>query len=269
MPVFAKTVLILWYREFLLYFRKKLEISFTIFFPFVLLIIFGHSLSEAMQFRGADIPEGFKYIHFFFPGVLVGNLLFLCMFYSVSIIDDRDRGSLRAILISPAPRFAVVFGKVLGGASDALIGAIIGIALLPLAGVPLKASLFFLMPAILLLGIAFSSFGTLFAALLRDRRVVDKGMLFITVTMFLTSGALIPAKHSPQVIAVFGKFNPASYGVDLVRQIYFRIIGEEELISNFGISLFGVQLSIWHNILIITAFGLLTLTAAAIVFRKL
>jgi len=234
MSAFIRTVLVLWYREGLLYFRDKLQIAFSVLFPLVLLVIFGQGLSETMQFRGVEMPEGFRYIHFFFPGVLVGTTLFVCMFYAVSVVDDRNYGSLRAILTSPVSRVAVALGKVLGGATDALFGSAIGILLLPLVGVSLSPKFALLLPFIFLIGIAFSAFGVFWASVLKSRRAVDKGVLFLTIVMFLASGALIPVKHSPSVIEIISKLNPATYGVDLIRQVYFRIIGKEDLIEQFG-----------------------------------
>ena len=53
---------------------------------------------------------------FIFPGVLAMSVLFTAIFSAVSIVWDREFGFLREMLVAPVPRWAIVVGKMLGGA---------------------------------------------------------------------------------------------------------------------------------------------------------
>ncbi|MEM8739012.1 MAG: ABC transporter permease [Planctomycetota bacterium] len=72
---------------------------------------------------------GVGYLEYFFPGMVVMVVLFTSIFSTISVIDDRNNGFLQGVLASPAKRWAIVLGKVLGGA---LIATLHGLVLLPL-----------------------------------------------------------------------------------------------------------------------------------------
>ena len=56
-------------------------------------------------------------------------LLFTAIFATISIIEDRNEGFLQSVLVSPAPRWAMVLGKVLGGAAIAMLQGLLFLAL--------------------------------------------------------------------------------------------------------------------------------------------
>ena len=57
-------------------------------------------------------------------------LLFTAIFSTITVIEDRREGFLQGVLVSPAPRLAIVLGKVLGGGSIALIHAAVFLLIL-------------------------------------------------------------------------------------------------------------------------------------------
>ena len=58
---------------------------------------------------------------FIYPGIIGMSVLFTSMFSAISIIWDREFGFLKEVLVSPAPRWAVAVGKILGGATVAMM----------------------------------------------------------------------------------------------------------------------------------------------------
>ena len=77
--------------------------------------------------------EPLDYAHFF-PGTLVMILLFTAIFATISIIEDRREGFLQGVLVAPIPRWAMVMGKVLGGAAIAMLQGIVFLFLGWIAG---------------------------------------------------------------------------------------------------------------------------------------
>ena len=75
--------------------------------PLLWLLIFGQVLAGVRA-----IPTGdFGYIEFMAPGILAQSVLFISIFYGLSIIWERDLGIIHKFLASPAPRASLVLGK--------------------------------------------------------------------------------------------------------------------------------------------------------------
>ena len=53
------------------------------------------------------------------------SILFTSIFSALSIIWDREFGFLKEVLVAPVPRWAVAIGKAFGGATVAMVQAII------------------------------------------------------------------------------------------------------------------------------------------------
>ena len=67
------------------------------------------------------VGSGFGDLEYFFAGALTMTVMFSAMFSMMSLIEDRREGFLLSVLVSPAPRAAIVLGKVGGRASLELL----------------------------------------------------------------------------------------------------------------------------------------------------
>lgn len=74
------------------------------------------------------VGSGFGDLEFFFPGALTMTVMFSAMFSMMSLIEDRREGFLLSVLVSPAPRAAIVLGKVCGAAALAWLQGLIVLA---------------------------------------------------------------------------------------------------------------------------------------------
>jgi ABC-2 type transport system permease protein len=74
------------------------------------------------------VGSGFGDLEFFFPGALTMTVMFSAMFSMMSLIEDRREGFLLSVLVSPAPRPAIVLGKVCGAAALAWLQGLIVLA---------------------------------------------------------------------------------------------------------------------------------------------
>jgi ABC-2 type transport system permease protein len=89
--------------------------------PALWLLIFGEVLSQVRA-----IPTGqISYIDFMTPGILAQSVLFIAIFYGIAVIWERDLGILHKLLVSPAPRSALVLGKALSAGERGLSQAAI------------------------------------------------------------------------------------------------------------------------------------------------
>ncbi|MBE3582484.1 MAG: ABC transporter permease, partial [Thermoanaerobacteraceae bacterium] len=89
--------------------------------PVLWLLIFGQAIS-----RIRAIPTGgVSYQTFMAPGILAQSMMFIAIFYGLSIIWDRDQGILQKLLAMPVPRAAFVTGKALGAGIRAISQVVI------------------------------------------------------------------------------------------------------------------------------------------------
>ena len=101
--------------------------------PLLYLLIVGQGIASGLTLNRA--PAGVGYLQFMYPGIIGMSVLFTSIFSAISIIWDREFGFLKEVLVAPVPRWAVAVGKILGGATVAMLQSVILIALAPLVGV--------------------------------------------------------------------------------------------------------------------------------------
>ena len=89
--------------------------------PALWMLVFGQVFT-----RIRAIPTGsMSYLDFMAPGILAQSVLFVAIFYGISIIWERDLGIVHKFLASPTPRASLVFGKALSAGVRSISQAII------------------------------------------------------------------------------------------------------------------------------------------------
>jgi len=198
--------------------------------PMLWMLVFGEVFA-----RVRAIPTGnVSYIEFLAPGILAQSVLFVAIFYGISVIWERDLGILHKFLVSPTPRTALVLGKAVSAGVRALSQAII-IYLLALAlGVRMNWSATALAGVIVLvmLGAAvFSTFSLIIACLVKTReRFMGIGQV-LTMPLFFASNAIYPISIMPDWLKVVAHANPLTFEVDGLRAL--MVAGAR---STFGIA---------------------------------
>ncbi|MEI6757559.1 MAG: ABC transporter permease [Chlorobium sp.] len=216
--------------------------------PVLWLLVFGQIFG-----RLHAVPTGkLDYFTFLAPGILAQSVLFISIFYGISVIWERDLGILQKLLATPSPRSALVLGKALSASIRALAqGSIIYLLTLfmhvslnwsPLALAGVAVSI--------VLGAAlFSTFSLLIACAVKTReRFMGIGQV-ITLPLFFASNAIYPISIMPDWLKVIAHLNPLTYQVDILRA----------LMVNGGTSTFGLG----EDFLILTLvlFALVVVTA--------
>src|SRR5687767_8265536 len=180
------------WREIVRFFRQRNRIVGSIGTPLIFWLLFGTGL--ASSFRLGDGTDGPSFLQYFFPGSLLLLVLFTAIFSSISIIEDRREGFLQGVLVSPVPRWAMVLGKVLGGALVAvaqgliflLLALTLPIDVTPLAAIQLVALLF-------VAALGLTSLGYVFAWRLDSTQGFHAIMNLVLMPMWLLSGGFFPA----------------------------------------------------------------------------
>jgi ABC-2 type transport system permease protein len=205
-------VLTLAERELVRFFRQRNRVFGALGQPIIFWLLFSEGL------RGSQLD----YVHFF-PGTLVMILLFTAIFATISIIEDRNEGFLQSVLVAPSPRWAMVLGKVLGGAAIAMLQGLLFLAL-GAATLGLRSSALDVALAILLMAaiaIALTGLGFSIAWRMESTHAFHAIMSVFLLPMWLLSGAFFPAGGSGW-LAWIVRLNPLTYGVAGLRH-YLRL----------------------------------------------
>ncbi|UPA22383.1 ABC transporter permease [Candidatus Peribacteria bacterium] len=208
------TIYILWLRQLKRYVRSKSRIIGSLGQPLLFLLALGYGLGPVFEQAGQG-----SYVQFIAPGVISMSVLFMAVFGGIEIIWDRQFGFLKETLVAPVPRWQIMLGRTLGGATVAVIQGLIIFVITIIAG--FRPESWALLPLaflfITLLALLFTAMGTAIACLLEDMQAFPIIMNFLVMPIFFLSGAIFPLSNLPGPIAILTKINPLSYGVDGLR----------------------------------------------------
>jgi ABC-2 type transport system permease protein len=186
--------------------------------PVLWLTVFGVTFSKIRA-----LPTGnLSYLQFMTPGILAQSVIFVAIFYGITVVWERDLGLLNKLLSTPAPRSAIVLGKALSagvrGAFQAV--AVLFVAIIMKIGIILTPlSVFGMFAIIFLCGICFSSISMILASFLRNReRMMGIGQA-ITMPLFFASNAIYPISIMPSWVKVIAIGNPLTYVVGAMRAL--------------------------------------------------
>jgi ABC-2 type transport system permease protein len=248
----------IWLREVKLFFREPTRLVGMVGQPLLYLLIVGQGIASGLTLNRA--PSGVGYLLFIYPGIIGMSVLFTSIFSAVSIIWDREFGFLKEVLVSPAPRWAVAFGKIFGGATVAMLQAVILIALAPVAGVvPSVSMVVGLLLLCFLLSCALTSLGVAIAARMRSMQGFQMLMNFLVMPMYFLSGAMFPSATAPVWMRPLMLIDPLTYGVAALRGVVW---------SEVGVGPAQTELSLAENVGILGLSALVLAAVAAFRFNR-
>jgi ABC-2 type transport system permease protein len=213
------TIYTIWLREAKTFWREKARIVAMIGQPLLYLLILGNGITAGMKLNRAG---NVAYIQFLYPGVIAMSILFTSIFSALSIIWDREFGFLKEVLVAPVPRWAVAMGKAFGGATVAMVQAIIMVAMAPLVGISLSVVLVMkLLVLAFLMSFAVTSLGIIIASRMASMQSFQMVMNFLIMPIYFLSGAMFPMTSAPTWLKSLMAIDPLTYGVDAIRNVVF------------------------------------------------
>lgn len=194
------------------------QIWLRIIQPALWLAVFGVTFSKIRA-----IPTGnITYLQFMTPGVLAQSVLFVAIFYGITVVWERDLGLLNKLLSTPAPRSAIVIGKALSAGVRGLFQAVAIVILALIMRIQIiltPLNVLSVFAIIILCGMCFSSISIGLASILRNReRMMGIGQA-IMMPLFFASNAIYPISIMPSWLKVIAIGNPLSYVVDAIRAV--------------------------------------------------
>ncbi len=239
-------------REVLKYWRSKSRIASSLATPLFFFFIMGGGLSKSVALPGG----AGNYLAFVAPGVMAMTVMFASAFGGVSAIVAKQFGFLKEILVAPVSRTSIVAGKVIGGATTAVLQGLLLMAVIAITGTPLSItpiSLLFTTLILFLVSAIFLSGGLIIATRMDDVHGFQLIMNFFIMPAFLLSGTFFSVDNLPSWLKPFTLADPLTYGVDGLRAV---------LVGHSSFPLFT-------DLAVLSVACLISVMAAAYAFNKM
>lgn len=261
----------IWLRDLKTFFRDRSRIVGMIGQPLLYLLVLGKGISSTMTLRGtADID----YLRFMYPGIIGMSVLFTSIFSAMSIIWDREFGFLKEVLVAPVPRWAVALGKIMGGASVAVVQSAILLVLAPLVGVTLTVPVLAGMLAVsFLISFAMTALGVMIAAGMESMQGFQMVMNFLVMPLYFLSGAMFPMSTAPAWMSGLMAVDPLTYGVDALRTLIFSATvvqagGSAHTLTEVARTAGIIRWSMGLDLSVLAAAGAVLAAGAAVRFNR-
>ncbi|MBT3046797.1 MAG: ABC transporter permease [gamma proteobacterium symbiont of Ctena orbiculata] len=209
-------------RESLRFLHQRERFFGALVRPLVWLFIFAAGFRSVL---GVSIIPPYEtyilYEEYIVPGLAAMILLFSGMQSSLSMVYDREMGSMRMLMVSPFPRWYLLLSKLIAGTLVSIAQVYLFLAISwwwdvqpPLMGYLL------VFPALFLSGLMLGALGLLLSSAIKQLENFAGVMNFVIFPMFFASSALYPLwriKDSSLVLYEICRFNPFTHAVELIR----------------------------------------------------
>jgi ABC-2 type transport system permease protein len=155
------------------------------------------------------------------PGLIGMIQLFNGMQSSLTMVYDREVGTMRSLLVSPFPRWFLLTSKLIGGVAVSILQVYVFLLIAWFWEVqPPIAGYFAVLPALILSGLMLGSLGLMLSSVIKQLENFAGVMNFVIFPMFFLSSALYPLwrmKEASPFLHMICQFNPFTYAVELIR----------------------------------------------------
>ena len=209
-------------REFLRFIHQRERFLAALVRPLVWLLVFAAGFRAALGL--SIIPPYQTYITYetyIVPGLCAMVLLFNGMQSSLSLVYDREMGSMRLLLTSPFPRWWLLFCRLLGSTAISVLQVYAFLAVAALFEITMPPMGYVAaLPALFLGGMMLGALGLVLSSFIRQLENFAGVMNFVIFPMFFLSSALYPLwkmAESSELLHDICALNPFTHVVELVR----------------------------------------------------
>lgn len=241
-------------REALRFIQQRERFVAALVRPLVWLIVFAAGFRAAL---GLSITPPYQtyitYEVYIVPGLCGMIMLFNGMQSSLSLVYDREMGSMRLLLTSPMPRWWLLFSKLLGSTAISILQVYVFLLIAGLYGLINGIGMpawgyVAVFPALVVCGVMLGALGLFLSSFIKQLENFAGVMNFVIFPMFFLSSALYPlwkmAENAP-FLAKICAVNPFTHAVELIRfSLYLHWDGMTTLWSVLAAMVF-VGLAVW------------------------
>jgi ABC-2 type transport system permease protein len=219
------------YKELIRFLKQKSRFFSALVRPLLWLFIFSVGFKTALGL--AIIPPYETYITYetyIVPGLVGMVLLFNGMQSSLTMIFDREMGSMKILLTSYINRNYLLFCKMFATAIVSTLQAITFLLVSKAYGIDISyTGMLLTIPIIMISSIILNAFALFISSVIKQLENFATVMNFVIFPMFFLSSALYPLwkiKDSSLLLFNISSFNPFTYIVEAIR---FSLYGKFEL----------------------------------------
>jgi len=200
-------------------------------------------------------PE-LKSVNFIVPGVIAVIMMIVgAILTALSIVKEKERGTLEQILTSPIRPAEMIIGKIVPYVIIALIDLTVIVAAgyllfqVPMRGSLPQFALFSLLYLVCALGVG------VFVSTVADtmQNAMLMAIFLSLMPSVLLSGFVFPLEYMPTPIQLISYLFPGRYFVDAIRGIYLKGVGlsvlwpDALLLTLFGVGIVTLSTSRFHD----------------------
>lgn len=199
--------------------------------------------------------ENLESRNYYVPGVMAQMVLIVTMMLSsMSVVREKEIGTMEQIIVTPIRRWEFILGKTL---PFALIGYI-NVTIVTLLAffwfdVPIRGNLLLLFTATGLFLLSTLGFGLLISTVSRTQQQAMMSSFMFTFPAMLLSGFAFPIANMPPAVQYATYLNPLRYYLIIIRGIFLKGVGSA---------------SLWPELLGLFILGAIILIIAVQRFRK-
>ena len=233
------------YKELIRFVKQKSRFFSALIRPLLWLFIFSVGFKTALGL--AIIPPYETYITYetyIVPGLVGMVLLFNGMQSSLTMIFDREMGSMKILLTSYINRNYLLFCKMFATSIVSSFQALTFLIIAKLYGVDISLiAIFLTIPIIMISSIILNAFALFISSVIKQLENFATVMNFVIFPMFFLSSALYPLwkiKDSSILLFNISSYNPFTYIVESIRFSLYQKFDSElflVLLISFVISL--------------------------------
>jgi ABC-type multidrug transport system permease subunit len=200
-------------------------------------------------------PQDTDYIPYLTVSIVVIGLMIGGLLQSgTASAREWENETMKELLLSPARRWAMILGKMLGATVVGLMSVVVLLVVLIFVIGVRPVNWAEVIGFSLLTLIIFIAFGTLLGTLLKQRQPVVALAFGVAIPLFILSGAFGPISFNTPAIQVIAQIFP----------VYYAIVLMQHAFHNFTLSTLGTGV----NVLILCAYALGLLLLTTLVLRR-
>jgi len=192
---------------------------------------------------------------YFVPGVVVNIIaLVTIILTSMSIVREREIGTMEQLMVTPIRPVELMLGKLLPFGVIGLfeVSLIVSAALL-IFGIPMRGSLLLLFGCSALFLLNTLGVGLFLSTVSQTQQQAMMASFFFFMPALLLSGFSFPIANMPIAVQYLTYLNPLRYFMQIVRGLFLKGVGIE---------------SLWQQMAALFVFGVLILGLSAMRFHK-
>jgi ABC-2 type transport system permease protein len=192
---------------------------------------------------------------YFVPGVIVNIIaLVTIMLTSMSIVREKEIGTMEQLMVTPVKPLEVIMGKLLPFAVVGVVEvALVIVAARLIFHVPIRGNILLLFGCSLLFLLSTLGVGLFISTISQTQQQAMMASFFFFMPAMLLSGFAFPIRNMPPAAQYLTYLNPLRYFMQIVRDLFLKGVGVA---------------SLWQEILALFVFGMAILSLSALRFHK-